>query len=151
MDIEKTCAFTGHRVIRDIIDGEQLERIVTEYIDGGYDTFLCGMAIGFDMLAAELILKIKETRNIKLVACVPCPAQEKYFSPEDKKRYGEIIARCDEVRVLNDHYYRGCMQMRDRYMVDNASLVIAYRRVNEGGTHYTVKYAAENGKKICFI
>ena len=42
---------------------------------------------------------------------------------------------------------KGCMHARNRYMIDNSSLCIAYMTRQSGGTAYTVKYAQENNKK----
>ena len=149
---EKTCAFTGHRQVEDNFDVVRFKEAVCAFIEEGYTTFLCGMAVGFDMLAAETVLKLKENYPlIKLVACVPCEGQSRYFHSDQKARYERILKSCDEVKVLNDHYYRGCMQARDRYMVDNCSLLIAYKRVNEGGTYYTLKYALSENKRICLV
>lgn len=152
MESEKTCAFTGHRQLSGDLDLPFFKKIVTEFIESGYTSFLCGMALGFDMLAAETVLEIKESYpQVKLIACVPCEGQSRYFPPEEKRRYNEIIGRCDEVKVLSAKYYKGCMQVRDRYMVDNSSLLLAYRRTNSGGTDYTVKYALSQNKRICLL
>lgn len=130
-------------------DEQEFENLLTEIIDGGADTFLCGMARGFDLFAAEAVLKLKdEGKDLKLIACVPCPGQEKYFGKEEKDKYYEISSRCDEVKVLSDRYFKGCMQMRDRYMVDNSSTLIAYCRKDVGGTAFTVNYAVKKNKKI---
>ena len=146
---EKVCAFTGHRQVEENFDLFRFEEIVTSYIEEGYTTFLCGMAIGFDMIAAELVLKLKNVfPEIKIIACIPCEGQSRYFNAADKQRYKNILQKCDEVRVLNDRYFRGCMQARDRYMVENSHLVIAYKRVNEGGTYYTMNYALSLNKRI---
>lgn len=151
-DINNTCAFTGHRQVEENFDFNRFEEVLTAFIEEGYVTFLCGMAAGFDMIAAETVLKLKKTfPQLKLIACVPCEGQSRYFSAEDKKRYASILQDCDEVRVLSDKYFRGCMQARDRYMVDNSRLLIAYKRVNEGGTYYTLKYALSLNKRICLI
>lgn len=152
MKIENTVAFTGHRIISEPVDIENLTSTIKELIDGGADAFLCGMAMGFDLIAAEAVLTIKrETSEIKLIACVPCPDQKNSFTKSEKAKYERIIAQCDEVRLICDHYYDGCMLARNRYMVDNSSTVIAYKRSNIGGTVYTLKYANEKGKKIIFI
>ena len=152
MNIENTCAFTGHRQMEDNFDVFRLEEIITSYIEEGYTTFLCGMAVGFDMLAAEIVLKLKNVfPELKLIACIPCEGQSKYFSAADKQRYKSILQQCGEVRILSDKYYRGCMQARDRYMVENSRLVIAYKRVNEGGTYYTLNYALSLNKRICLV
>lgn len=152
MRIEKTCAFTGHREIKEKIDTEYLSLVMQAFIDEGYDTFISGMAVGFDMLAAEIMIKLKQTNpHIKLVACVPCSGQSRYYSEEEKSKYEEILKHCDKLITVSDHYYTGCMQARDRYMVDNSSLVVAYKRRSSGGTYYTVKYAEKKNKKIYLI
>ncbi len=152
MSIEKTVAFTGHRVITEPIDEKQLEAAIKEQIERGADVFLCGMAMGFDLIAAEAVLKIKQEKpEIKLIACVPCPKQNEKFTKAEKGKYERIIAQCDEVRVLSDHYFDGCMHVRNRYMVDNSGVIIAYKRTNRGGTVYTLKYANERGRIIIFI
>ncbi|MDE7257476.1 MAG: DUF1273 domain-containing protein [Clostridia bacterium] len=152
MEMQKTCAFTGHRQVENDLDTELLEKLVVEFTEGGCNTFLCGMALGFDMIAAETVIKLKrEYPHIKLIACVPCDGQSRYFPRDEKLRYDRIINECDDVKILSSRYYNGCMQARDRYMVDNSSVLIAYRRKNEGGTHYTVKYALSQNKRICLI
>lgn len=150
--IGKTCAFTGHREMEENFDTARFKDVLSEMIKEGYTTFLCGMAVGFDLFAAQVVLELKESfKQIKLIACVPCKGQEKYFSAEDKQKYCKILKRCDEVKTLSDRYYRGCMLARDRYMVDNSSLLIAYRRVNAGGTYYTLKYALTQNKRIWLV
>lgn len=149
----KTCAFTGNRDITGYLNTEALEILIEGLIEEGVITFLSGMARGFDMIAAELIIKIrKEKPHIKLIACVPCPEQDKYFCIEDKNKYKSILEQCDEVRLISDHYFKGCMFLRDRYMVDNADCVIAYeRKKTDGGTVYTMNYAKNQNKTIYLI
>lgn len=152
MEVEKTCAFTGHRAVNGDLDLQLFKDCVKGFIEQGYDCFLCGMAMGFDLIAADTVLNLKEEYgHIKLVACVPCPNQERYFPEEEKIRYGRILSLCDSVINVSGHYYKGCMHTRDRFMVDNSSVLIAYERSNSGGTHYTTTYAHSLNKKICII
>lgn len=152
IDVDKTCAFTGHRDINEQLDAEFLTECLQEFIDSGYDTFLSGMARGFDLIAADAVLKLKEKNgHIKLIACVPCPEQSKYYPSEEKEKYDRILPLCDGVETVSAHYYNGCMQRRDRFMVDNSSLLIAYSRTREGGTFYTLSYAISRNKKVCVI
>lgn len=74
---EKRCsvAFTGHRFISSGRVEEVRESVNNEirllYFKG-FRNFFCGMALGFDMLAAEEVLKLKEELpGILLVATVP--------------------------------------------------------------------------------
>jgi uncharacterized phage-like protein YoqJ len=121
-------------------------------IELGIDTFLCGMAIGFDLAAAEITLSLKRKNpSIRLVACVPCVGQEKYFSKGDQKRYVAALKKADEKVILSENYYKGCMQVRDKYMAERADVMIAYSKKQEGGTAYTVRCFQKknpNGKII---
>jgi uncharacterized phage-like protein YoqJ len=110
------------------------------------------MAKGFDLIAADAVLSLKrDFSHLKLIACVPCPGQERYFSDEDKETYARILQSADEVKVLSPNYYNGCMYARDRYMVDNSSYVIAFLREKLGGTFYTVNYARSQSKEIIIL
>ena len=107
----------------------------------GVTTFYNGMAMGFDLLAAEKTLELKRKYpQVKLVLCIPCYMQEKNFSEADKKRYVKIYKKADERVMVSDTYYRGCMQVRNKYMVDRADALIAYCIKNEGGAANTVRY-----------
>ena len=95
-----------------------------------------------DLIDEELLAK---NRNISIIHI--------YFSEEDKERYARILKKADEVVLLSDHYYNGCMQNRDRYMVDRADALIAYCRKEEGGAAYTVKYflKTKNEENIIYV
>ena len=145
----KVCAFTGHRRLAGYgFDEHLLERVVLNLVKNGVNRFLCGMAIGFDMKAAQAVLALKESYDIELVACLPCVNQSEMYSARDKQTYNEILKRCDEIIVLEREYTSGCMFKRDRYLVDNSDTLVCFLRKKTGGTHYTVNYAKKTGKKI---
>lgn len=146
-----TCAFTGHRLLPDDFDKGLLESKITELIEEGANEFLCGMAVGFDMLCAETVIKLKKKSGIKLVACIPCDGQSNYYSSRDKLRYDKILSCCDEKTVLSPYYFNGCMQARDRYMVERADLIFCYLTQKSGGTYYTVNYAKSSEKRIKYF
>ena len=143
-----TCSFTGHRELVDL-DVALMDRVIKNLIKNGCKRFLCGMAQGFDLTAAESVVEFKrQYPEVELVACVPCEGQSRYFSSTDKARYARVIKNCAEVIVLSDRYYQGCMHLRDRFMVDNSDVVVCYLRKKSGGTYYTVKYANSQNKKV---
>ena len=145
----KVCAFTGHRSLAGLdFDELLLERVVLNLVKNGYTRFLCGMAVGFDMKAAQAVIALKQSYDIELVACLPCVNQSERFSAKNKLLYDEILACCDEVVIMEREYTGGCMHMRDRYMVDNSDTLVCFLRKNYGGTYYTVGYAQRAGKKI---
>ena len=145
----KVCAFTGHRSLAGTdFDEHLLERVVSDLVKTGTTRFLCGMAVGFDMKAAQAVLALKDMYEIELVACLPCANQSERFSARNKKLYNEILARCDDIIIMEMEYKNGCMQERDRYMVDNCDLLVCFLRKSSGGTYYTVNYARKANKKI---
>ncbi len=142
------CCFTGHRVLKDL-DFNLLDKVVLDLIKAGCNRFLCGMARGFDVAAAEsLIPLLDKYGGVELVACIPCANQLDYLSKSDKNRYLNILSRCSEKIVLSENYYSGCMHVRDRFMVDNSDIVLCYLRHKNGGTYYTVNYAQKCGLKV---
>lgn len=152
MDIEKCCAFTGHRNLEANFSLDALKQAIEGVIEEGVDTFLNGMARGFDLLAAKCVIELKEKYpQLKLIACVPCPKQEKYFPKAEKELYYEVLKHCDEVKLISEGYFPGCMFVRNRYMVDNSDRLIAYYANKEGGTEYTIGYAMENLKEVYVI
>ncbi|KAB4253869.1 SLOG family protein [Bacteroides uniformis] len=157
-------AFTGHRKER-ILQGcgnnfgvlEQIRNVVAvrvrELYGQGYGVFYTGMANGFDMIAAEAVLQVKDTyKDITLVAAVPFRKQPLWFDAEDQLLYKNLLKRMDRVVMLSENYYRGCYIRRDEYMVSKADTFLAYwDLVRKGGTFYTVSKAVEAGKSVINI
>lgn len=149
-----SCAFTGHRQLDKDFSPQQLLTEIETLIQNGVTTFYNGMAMGFDLLAAECVLLFKKKHPyLRLIACVPCYGQERYFSEEDKARYIHLLKVADETVVLSEKYFQGCMQVRDQYMVDRADTLLAYCKKETGGAAYTVKYCQKKypEKEIIFL
>lgn len=144
-------AFTGHRKISSDLSETALKALIVEKLDGGANEFYCGMAYGFDLLCCQILAELKENYTFKIVACIPFQEQAKSFSKKDKILYDKMLAVCDEKVILSKEYHAGCYQARDRFIVDNAEEIIAYLNKAKTGTAYTVNYAIEKGKKICYV
>lgn len=145
---EKTCAITGHRKIYGQLNRENLKKSFIELIENGYNTFLNGMAIGFDSICFRILLELKEKYPIKIIACIPCENQAERFNNIQKKEYERLLSLVDEKILINKEYTAYCMMKRNKFMVDNASFLIAYLREEKGGTFKTVNYAKEKGLQI---
>ncbi len=135
------CCFTGHRDIPEQ-DIPALKNSVKEMVENlicqGCKTFLCGGALGFDLLCGEIVTEIKEkTPDTKLIVSFPC----RTVSQKILKNYEKIIEKADQVLYLSETYYRGCYHKRNRYMVDHSDFVISYCRKKQGGAYYTIEYA----------
>ena len=134
------CVFTGHRELGEDFSARKLKNAIEELIKEGVTDFYNGMAKGFDLAAATAVIRLKKKYpQIRLIACIPCYGQEKYFCEKDKKTYVSTLKKADEQITLSPTYYKGCMQVRDRYMAERAQVMIAYCKKQEGGAAYTVK------------
>ena len=137
-----SCVFTGHRDLGKDFRKSALKKETEIAIKKGVKKFYCGLALGFDLTACEVVLDLKKKyKDVQLIGCIPCLEQSKFFPAEEKKRYYKIIEKLDERILVSDAlYYKGCMHKRNEYMCDNADMMIAYCKVNTGGTAYTVNY-----------
>ena len=147
---ETACSFTGHSelpvervehlrdALRSIIERLYTERHITTYYAGG--------AQGFDALASEAVIECRFVLpDLRLVVVVPHDEQAKRWSADEQARYEHIKSEANEVISLAPHYFRGCMQKRNRYMVDHSAVCVCYLTEPSGGTAYTVNYASKCG------
>lgn len=149
----ESVAFTGHRFIpysQYPSVRELAKQAVAQLYNRGYKYFYCGMAMGFDMLAAEAVLSLKaQYKDIRLIAAVPYRNQSEKFTPVDKRRYQSILNKADEVVILMEDYKKGCLLDRNDYMLAHVNRLIAYYDGKEkGGTFYTVRRAEERGMSV---
>lgn len=158
-----TLCFTGHRsqklpwrfneqdthcVEMINITKEKIEQSIIE----GYKYFISGMALGFDMICAEIVLEYKNKYPyIKLVCAIPCKNQDKFWSNEYKKRYKKILSKADIVVYIAKKYTKTCMFERNEYMLKNSSKIIALFNGFAGGTKFTILKAKKMGLKIGII
>lgn len=162
--INTACAFTGHRPNRfsfgyDEADGKcvKIKTLMREQIVAligeGVTEYYTGMALGVDVWAAEIVLDLKkEHPGIRLIAVLPCETQADRWSAEQRERYFNTLAECDDVVTLNKRYTPSCMLERNRYMIDHAEYLLAvYDGGIKGGTAYTVKYGKQKGRRIISI
>ncbi len=148
------CCFTGHRKLNTC---GKLKEVLSEVIDtaiaDGYTDFYCGMALGVDMCAAEIIIsKAKENPALNLHAALPCAEQDLKWTEEEQKHYEEILSHASTKTIISPFYTKSCMLSRNRFMVDNSERVIAvWNGSARGGTAYTVRYAKKGNKEIHLI
>ena len=111
----RSAAVTGHRTLYNDFDRDRLEKVFNKLIEGGFDTFLVGMAIGFDTECFLALEKIRKSKPIKIIACIPCIGQDAKFSESQKKLYKRMVESADEKVILSQEYTRTCMMDRNRY------------------------------------
>ena len=147
-----TCCFAGHR----ILPQSKIEHIIkrlNDEIDNlyhqGVTDFISGGALGFDQIAASLIIAKKEMGyNIRLIFALPCKNQDRLWSNEQKRLYNNLLAEADEVHYVSEEYHDGCMKKRNRYMVERSAYLICVFQYRKSGTEQTVKYAKKRGAQV---
>jgi len=163
----KTCCFTGHRPkslpwgnnendLRCVSFKSKIKFALENLIvEDGYKKFISGMAMGADMICAEIVLSLKSLYPYILLECaVPNYAFTESWADEDVRRYSSILTRADEITFVSDKrvYSVRDLMLRNIYMVDNSELVIAvYIDGESGGTKNTIDYAGSKGKAVMVV
>lgn len=164
MAVYSSCAITGHRpknfpwgyneTARDCV---LLKQVLAEQMralaDRGITDWLSGMAQGVDLWAAQIVLDLKKDHPAVKFRCIlPCEDQESKWPAPVQEQYRSLLGQADEVVYVSRAYHRDCMLERNRYLVDNAAVLLAvYDGTYRSGTGMTVRYAKERGREIVMI
>ena len=148
----QTVCFTGHREISPAIRSQvytELAHTVGKLYLEGYRDFCTGGALGFDTMAAQVVLMLRKKRpDVRLRLIIPCPQQAARWQTSDVEMYEAIKQAADEVIFTQPAYTRGCMHSRNRRLVEESSVCVCFLQKETGGTAYTVSYAEKNGLRI---
>ncbi len=157
---EISVAFTGnrditpHRGLKCVdLDGslrQLLSERILEVYHHGCRNFLSGGAVGFDLLAAEVVLSLKALcRDISLVLVIPFDGQDEKYSHEDKLMYERILREANQVIVINETGYDvAAYHLRNDFLVRHSSHIIAYSNGRGKGTRSTIKLAKKLGVEV---
>lgn len=161
---ETTCCFTGPRPhkLSLLNDGSKyarlriclMQKVIQKVLHEKYDTFLCGMAQGADLLFASVVLEVNETITypVRLVCLLPHATQTKGWPANIRRQYDVILSKAHKSILLRQDYAHGCYLERNRFMVDRAACLIAvYDGKSGGGTGYTVNYARRQHLSLSLI
>ena len=147
----KSVCFTGHR---HICNEEQLQNRLIEtlesLISNGVTDFYAGGAIGFDTLAANVVLLLREKySHIKLHLILPCCKfdQTAKWTTEQIAEYDRILSAADSAEYICEKYYYGCMKARNARLVELADCCVCYydNKNSASGTGQTVRMAERKG------
>ena len=158
-----TCCFSGHRPVKlpwgtrendpaCLKLRHEIESRIEGIYEAGYRHFICGMAIGCDMYFADAVLALrKQHPEITLEAAIPCASQADKWTPAQQLQYKALLEQCDDISILQHSYTRDCMMNRNKYMVDNSSLLLACFNGNPSGTMNTIVYAGRQDVQVIII
>lgn len=152
LDRNFTCCFTGHRQIApEHVQAlpEVLEGAIRCLIAQGYFIFAAGGAMGFDTLASETVLALKEEfPQLRLVIVAPCADQADSWPAADQRRYERLRHAADDFICLEASYTPSCMRRRNRCLVEMSSACLAYCLRQRSGSSQTRALADAQGLDI---
>lgn len=127
---------------------ETIEMLVLQ----GYRHMISGGAQGMDIMAAEAVIELKALfPDLTLEIAVPYEGQASKWSIADQERWQRCLDSADMITVIAHQYEKSCYFARNRYMVEQADLLLACFDGKDGGTKMTVDYARRYGCSVCLI
>ncbi len=103
-------------------------------------------------MAAEMVPELRKTHpEINLEAAIPIEGQADKWSAAYRARWQRCVDEADVITVLSHEYTKGCMLVRNRYMVTQADLLVAAYDGKDGGTKMTVEMAKRAGVGVCMV
>lgn len=157
------CAFTGYRPQKmpfgfnemdpRCVDFKvRLQESIEMLIWEGFSHFLSGGAMGMDMYAAETVLELRQKYPwIGLEMVIPYDSQAERWEEVYRTRYAILLEAADIITCTGHEYTKGALFRRNRYLVDNADLLLAAYDGQPGGTQMTCEYAKKMGVGVCKI
>ena len=105
-----------------------------------------------DIYAAETVLELKKGYpEIILEMVSPFDEQAAKWAPEYQERHDSLFRQADIITATGHNYTKTAMFTRNRYLVDNADLLLAAYDGQPGGTEMTMRYARQMGIQVCCI
>lgn len=145
-----TCTFAGHRDVFQADIPKKLDKVISQILAFGDNSyrFLVGVRGQFDEMCSSAVRKVKrehKDKQITLVLVLP------YFSQElntNKEYYDQFY---DDVVIpseLADVHYKAVITKRNRWLIEQSDILIAFVYRNFGGAYTTINYAIKKEKRV---
>lgn len=143
------CTFAGHREVYQSGIEKRLEREIETLLQTDNEfIFLLGGMGQFDDMGSSAVRAAKYRHPEKHIALVlVLPYMTNRLNTE-KEYYHWKFDQIIIPEELDTAHYKSAIGLRNRWMVDQADIVIAYIHRNFGGALATVKYAQKQGKPV---
>lgn len=107
------------------------------------------MSRGVDLWAADIIIHLRRYNpELKLIGVIPFEGFESNWSVDWKKHYKLVRKELDWLHVVSQEYTPDVYQLRNQFMVDHSSMVLAVFNGQLGGTQNTIRYARYKGVSV---
>ncbi len=97
------------------------------------------------------MLKLRKKNKINLICAPAFKGMEALWSIDWQRRYNKILESADYIHYTGSCYGSECYSVRNKWIVDHSSMVIAVYNGQPGGTRNTLKYANSQGTKVKII
>ena len=165
LEPEKTCCFTGHRPEKLPKDEDEFTGLreitkdkITELIGKNVDTFITGMSRGFDLLAAEILVRdfaLKspfDHKELRLFCSIPYMYQfDEMKTQEERLIYTEAMVCSENIFCFYLEKNDECYKVRNQFMVNYSDFLIGYLRNEKAkrtGSAMTYNMAKKAGKNV---
>lgn len=102
----------------------RLRDAIKQLVLQGVEGFLCSCEYGIPLWTAEIILELKENRDLFLCIVMPYEEQATNWSEEIRDRFFAIHEFADQVVMLQTQYSDICYFRADMYMLDHADILL---------------------------
>ena len=151
-----TFCFSGHRLVPDSDFGEiqgRTEDLIRMLLARGYRYAAVGGALGYDLMALRLLLRLKEEYpHLRIIGVFPFSGYDSKWTLAQREEYATLVQRLDKMvyTVPADKASSSAFLERNRKMVDGSSTLICYydERRSRSGTGQCVRYAQRNHLEI---
>lgn len=137
---------TGHRDVEQK-PGEldQFARLsVARMVCAGASEIITGLARGWDMAVGLACCEM----NVPYRAYIPFKGQDQFWSPEDRSLYINLLCDARSIFTEGDHPFNRFYLLRDQRIVRDSVELWALDSGRPSGSHTTVLYAEEIGRKV---
>lgn len=132
--------FYGHRILDELLDPLLKDLIRTK----SFVEIYIGHNGEFDIYAATVVKRVQSSMgkaNNEFICVLPYPQKNmKYY----EEYYDSIVIP----ECAQKTHPKGAITKRNRWMVEQADLLICYVEREEGGAYTALKYAKKLGKQI---
>ncbi|MBQ8160792.1 MAG: DUF1273 family protein [Clostridia bacterium] len=130
-----------------------LENEIVKAISCGYTTFIIGMTPGIELWAGCIVLRLRDRfPDLRLIAALPHPGFRAHARQTGwAEPYTRVIGAADFVQTISPDPLPESDRLRNRWMVDHSSKLIAVWDWRPSDTGDTVRYARKQGLKLQYI
>ncbi len=131
---------------------EKLRTEIETLIKEGYSTFYCGLELGIEMWAAEIILDLKKNHSdLRLIPFLADERRADNWSEEHRERYfDEILPYCEPAIYSEYQPEHDSMVKRDKLMIQRSKALLVFTNgtILELRVANSIHYAKEQNSVV---